>query len=99
MIAVLTTIILATCGVLYALFYEKLPGKRPFWKAFIFGLALYIISRVGDTIIDFPISRGLVLENALFSAPFLLFLYPYLPSKLYIRESYEGKDTSNIIQP
>ena len=82
-------IVLAICGILYVLFYEKLPGKRPFWKAFIFGLAIFIMSRVGDMIVDYPISHGLVLDNALFSAPLLLFLYPYLLSKLYVQESYD----------
>jgi len=54
------------------------------------------MSRVGDMIIDYPLSHGLVLDNTLLSASLVLFLYPYLLSKLYVRESqgdYESKVT------
>jgi len=83
MIAIATAIILATCGILYVLFYRKLLGSTPFQKAFPFGLGIFILSRVGDMIVDYPMSHGLVLDNALFSAPLLLFFYPYLVSRLY----------------
>jgi hypothetical protein len=82
-ISIGTTVILTICGILYVQFYEKLPSKTPFWKAFLFGLVIFVVSRLGDIIVDYPVSQGLVIDNALFSAPLLLFFYPYLVSKLY----------------
>ena len=80
-----TAIVLTICGTLYGLFYEKLPGNNPFYKALHFGLAVFIISRIGDMIRDYPISHGLVLDNILFSTPLLLFFYSYVLGKLYTR--------------
>ena len=80
---ILTTLVFAACGVLYVVFYDKLPFENPFWKAFVFGAAIYVISRIGDFITDYPLSPGLALENALWSAPLNLILWPYLVSKLY----------------
>lgn len=87
-----TTVMLTICGILYALLYEKLPSKIPFWKAFPFGLVVFIASRVGDMIVDYPVSHGLVIDNALFSAFFLLFFYPYLASKLYGPKSHSSDE-------
>ena len=83
MISIFTALILAFCGVLYVFFYKKLPFRKPFWKAFIFGFIVYIISRIGDLIVDYPISHGLVLENAIWSIPLALLVWPYFTSKLY----------------
>jgi len=47
MIAVATAIVFATCGILYVLFYGKLIGSTPFWKAFPFGLGVFILSLWG----------------------------------------------------
>jgi len=84
-ISVNTVIVLTICGILYGLFFEKLPGNKPFHKEFTLGLAVFIISRIGDMIRDYPVSHGLVLDNALFSVPLLLLLYPYMLSKLYTK--------------
>jgi len=86
-ISVTTAIILTICGVLYGLFYMKLPWKTPFRKAFSIGLGIFILSRVEDLIVDYPVSHGLVFENALYSAPLLLSLYPYLVGRLYHRDA------------
>lgn len=91
-ISTTTTVILTICGILYVLLYAKLPGTTPFWKAFPFGLVLFVMSRVGDMIVDYPISPSLVIDNALFSAPLLLFLYPLLVSRLYPLESHSDLD-------
>jgi len=82
--SILTAIVLTICGILYALLYDRLRVKKPFWKAFVFGLAIFITSRVGDITVDYPISPSLTLASALYSAPFLLLLYPYLLSKRYV---------------
>jgi len=86
-ISVTTAIILTICGVLYGLFYMKLPLKTPFRKALSIGLGIFILSRVEDLVVDYPVSHGLVFENALYSAPLLLFLYPYLVGRLYHRDA------------
>jgi len=78
-----TIVFLVFCGALYALFYHKLPGGRAFTKASVVGFVVYAISRIGDFIIDYPISRGLFIDSALLGIPLLLVLYPYLLSKLY----------------
>ena len=78
-----TFTILSICGVLYVVLYRKLPIKRPFWKAFIFGFSIFAISRIGDLITDYPLSVGLTLENAIWSSLFLLVVWPYFTSRLY----------------
>lgn len=82
-----TAIVLTMCGVLYGLFYEKLPGSKPFYKALTFGLAVFLLSRIGDMFRDYPVSHGLVLDNALLSMPLLLLFYPYVLGRLYTRHS------------
>lgn len=83
MLSAATAGILTVCGILYSLSYSRLPGNLPFWKAFLFGLVVFAMSRVGDVIRDYPVSHGLVIDNAFLSAPLLLILYPYLVSQLY----------------
>ena len=83
MISLFTALVFTLCGILYTLSYRKLPFKKPFWKAFIFGLIIYVMSRIGDLIYDYPVSPGLTLENALWSAPQCLLLWPYLTSRIY----------------
>lgn len=83
MLSIITTIFLIFCGILYILLYHKLPGEKAFTKAFTIGLIIYIISRIGDFIQDYPVSKGLFFDNALLSIPLILVLYPYLLSKLY----------------
>lgn len=82
-----TAIVLTICGILYGLSYEKLPGNKPFSKGLTLGLALYILSRIGDIIMDYPVSHGLVLDNALFSAPLFLLLYPFLLGRLSTQDT------------
>ncbi len=82
-ISIATTIVLAFCSILYILLYHKLLGGKAFTKAFIIGLAIYVFSRIGDFLRDYPVSKGLFIDNALLSAPLLLILYPYMLSKLY----------------
>ena len=82
-----TAVILTLFGVLFALFYQKLPGKRPFWKAFVIGFTVFVASRVGDLFVDYPLSRGLVVDSTLSSVPLLLLVYPYALSRLYVREA------------
>lgn len=84
--SILTALILTFCGVLYVIFNKKLPFRKPFWKAFIFGFIIYMISRIGDLIVDYPISYRLALENAIWSAPLVLLIWPYFTSKLYHEE-------------
>ena len=86
MISVNTVVIFTFCGVLYVLFYKKLPFRNSFWKSFVFGLIIFIISRIGDLIVDYPISLSLTLENAIWSAPLCLLIWPYFTSKLYPKE-------------
>ena len=85
-IATISAAFLIFCGILYVLLYHKLPGRKAFTKAFIIGLFIYVISRIGDFIVDYPISKGLFVDNALFGAPLLLLLYPYLLSRFYSKE-------------
>ncbi|MDK2464786.1 MAG: hypothetical protein QI223_08455 [Candidatus Korarchaeota archaeon] len=85
LIGTLTALIFALCGALYAVSYERLPPRSPFWKAFIFGSFVFVGSRVGDLVVDYPLSRGLVLESATWSAPMCLLVWPYFTSRLYHR--------------
>ncbi len=88
--SIFSALILAFCGALYALFYKKLPFRKSFWKAFVFGFIIYMISRIGDLIVDYPISPSLTLENAIWSAPLLLLIWPYFTSKLYHEDKEEA---------
>ena len=96
--SLLTVVMLTFCGVLYALLFERLPSEKHFWKAFPFGLLIFIISRIGDFFVDYPLSSGLFIDNALFSAPLLLVAYPYLLSKLYTKNISKFQGSEKLVK-
>ena len=80
---VLTVLVFTACGVLYVLFFDKFPFKSPFWNAFILGAIIFVISRFGDFITDYPLSPKLAVENAIWSVPLTLILWPFIISRFY----------------
>jgi hypothetical protein len=54
-------------------------------------IEIFVISRIEDLIVDYPILLSLVIDNALFSVPQVLFLYPYLLSRFYY-EKHQQRD-------